>query len=215
MSSGNASTEPAKVSREAFTAILWTGVAVSLCFLAFRGYVRLKVFRQLCLDDILVLTAWLIFLANAILYQVMLPSLYLLIKVYEAVDMEGLAAIPQDLPAKLDFFLRANMASNFALWCCLWAVKASFLAFFRKLGHHVARQNILWWCALSFTVVSFAINFAIWDYKCSLGKFGVITSKSMLIARVVAGGCLISLSVRRICFINSFRARDLPNDNRL
>lgn len=143
MSFRNPSIEPAKVSREALTAVLWTGVAVSFCFLAFRGYVRLKVFRRLFLDDILVLTAWLIFLASVILYQVMLPAVYLIIEVYEAVDTEGLAAIPQDLPPKLDFLVHAYMASIFAFWCCLWAVKASFLAFFRKLGHNVARQNIL------------------------------------------------------------------------
>lgn len=89
MSSGNASTEPAKVSREALTAVLWTRVAVSFCFLAFRGYVRLKVL--IFLDDILVLMARLISLVDVILYQVMMPTVYLISEVYEAVDTGGLA----------------------------------------------------------------------------------------------------------------------------
>ena len=177
MSSREGTTEPAKVSREAFTAILWAGLAISFCFLAFRAYVRLKVFGRFFLDDILVLSAFLIFLANVILYQVMLPTLYLLIHVYGAVDTQGLSAIPPDFPAKLDFFFHAHMATNFAFWCCLWAIKASFLAFFRKLGHNVARQNVLWWCALSITVIGFVINFAIWDYKCSVGNIPVSTSE--------------------------------------
>ncbi len=214
MSSRVASTEPAKVSREALTAILWTGVAVSLCFLAFRGYVRLKIFRRFFLDDILLLSAWLIFLANVILYQVMLPTVYLLIQVYEAVDTEGLAAIPEDFPAKRDFFFHAYMDSVFVSWCCLWAVKASFLAFFRKLGHNVARQNVLWWCALSITVIGFVINFAIWDYKCSVGRIAINTSKSLPVGSVLAGECLILLSMRRICFIASSRARCLPDNHR-
>ena len=177
MSSQRGITEPAKVSREALTVILWAGLAISFCFLAFRGYVRLKIFGRFFLDDILVLSAFLIFLANVILYQVMLPTVYLLIHVYEVVETEGLTAIPPDFPAKLDFFFHAHMASNFAFWCCLWAIKASFLAFFRKLGHNVARQNVLWWCALSITVIGFVINFAIWDYKCSVGNIPVSTSK--------------------------------------
>ena len=186
MSSRVGSTESPKVSRQALTAVLWTGVAVSFCFLAFRGYVRLKVFRRFFLDDILVLLAWLIFLANVILYQVMLPTVYLIIKVYEAVPTEGLAAIPEGFPAKLDFFFHAYMASNFAFWCCLWSIKASFLVFFRKLGHNVARQNILWWSALSITLIGFVINFAIWDYKCSVGNIGVNTSKGLPIECVAA-----------------------------
>ena len=157
--------EPTKVSRQALTVVLWTGVAVSLFFLAFRGYVRLRVFHRLFLDDVLVLVAWLMFLANVILLQIMLPTLYL---IYD---------LPEDFPAKLDFFLHAYMAASFAFWCSLWSIKASFLVFFRKLGHKVARQNILWWSALSITVIGFVVNFAIWYYKCSVGNIGVNTSK--------------------------------------
>ena len=160
--------EPAKVSRQALTAVLWTGVAVSFCFLAFRGYVRLRVFHRLFLDDILVLLAWLIFLANVILNQIMLPTLYLMTELYD---------LPEDFPSKFDFFLHAYMATTFAFWCCLWSVKASFLVFFRKLGHNVARQNILWWCALSITVIGFIINLAIWYYKCSVGNISVNSRK--------------------------------------
>lgn len=71
--------------------VLWTGVAVSFCFPAFRGYVRLKVLDRLFLDDILVLMAWLISLVDVILYQVMMPTMYLISEVYEAVDTGGLA----------------------------------------------------------------------------------------------------------------------------
>ena len=158
-------------------AIMWIGLATSFCLLAFRGYVRLKIFRRFFLDDILVLSAWLIFLANVILNQILLPTLYLVLEVQEAVDKEELTVIPEGLPAKLDFLLHANMASNFAFWCCLWAIKASFLAFFRKLGHNVARQNVLWWCALTITMLGFVISFAIWEYDCSVGNIPINTSQ--------------------------------------
>ena len=97
--------EPAKVSRQALTAVLWTGVAASSCFLAFRGYVRLKSFHRFFLDNVLVLLAWLIFLANVTLYQAMLPTVYLMIEVSD---------LPEDFPAKFDFFLHAYMAASFA-----------------------------------------------------------------------------------------------------
>ena len=160
--------EPAKVSRQALTAVLWTGVAVSFCFLAFRGYVRLRVFHRFFLDDFFLLLAWLIFLANAILSQITLPTLYLMTEVYE---------LPEDFPARFDFFLHAYMAASFTFWCCLWSIKASFLVFFRKLGKNVARQNMLWWCALSITVIGFIMNFAIWYYKCSVGNISVNSGK--------------------------------------
>ena len=70
--------------------VLWTGVAVNFCFPAFRDYVRLKVL--IFLDDILVLMARLISLVDVILYQVMMPTVYLISEVYEAVDTGGLAA---------------------------------------------------------------------------------------------------------------------------
>ena len=185
--------EPAKVSRQALTAVLWTGVTVSFCCVAFRGYVRLRVFHRFFLDDILVLLAWLIFLANVILYQIMLPTLYLMTEVHD---------LPEDFPAKFDFFLHAYMAASFAFWCCLWSIKASFLVFFRKLGHRVARQNMLWWCAFSITVIGFIMNFAIWYYKCSVGYISVNSSKGYPTRRAVAGRYLTSLRMRLVCFIN-------------
>ena len=163
------------MSRQALTAVLWTGVTVSFCFLALRGYVRLRAFHRFFLDDVLVLLAWLIFLANTILNQIMLPTLYLTTEVYEL--SEDFPSLPEDFPSKFDFFLHAYMATSIAFWCCLWSIKASFLVFFRKLGHKVARQNMLWWCALSITVIGFVINLALWYYKCSVGNISVNSSK--------------------------------------
>ena len=207
-----ATTEPAKVSQEAMTAILWIGVGLSLCFIVFRTYVRLKVFRRLFLDDILVLLAWLIFLANVILYQIMLPTVYLIIEVYNDIETKGSQVMPEDFPAKLDFFLHAYMACNFAFWCSLWAVKASFLAFFRKLGQNVARQNFLWWCATVMTAICFIINFAIWDYRCSVGRVAVNTSNWILIHYFTS--LLTSFSLWYISFIHPSRACRLSDNNR-
>ena len=177
MSSQKSVTGPAKVSREALMAIMWAGVSISFCLLAFRGYVRLKVFRRFFLDDILVLSAWLIFLAHVILNQIVLPTLYLVVAVNEAADKGELTVLPEGFQAKVEFLFHTFMANSFAFWCCLWAIKASFLGFFRKLGHNVARQNVLWWCALSATVIGFVITIAIWDYKCFIGNIPINTSQ--------------------------------------
>ncbi|MCJ1392809.1 hypothetical protein MMC18_005680 [Xylographa bjoerkii] len=155
----------ARISKPTFTVVLWIAISVTLCFLALRAYVRLGVFRRIFFDDALVLLAWLIFLANAILYQVMMSTEYFLLGLSE----QEVASDPADIVGKLSTFLRAEIAIQFVFICTLWAVKFSLLAFFQKLGHNVRRQRLIWWCVLVFTSVALVLSLAFWDYACLAG----------------------------------------------
>ena len=48
----------------------------------------------------------------------------------------------------------------------LWAVKTSFLLFFRRLGHNVTGQKVLWWCVFAFTLASYFVCIGDIQYSC-------------------------------------------------
>ena len=72
--SPQAEIEPAKVMQEALTAVMWTGVGFQLLFPRIPISRKTQSFTNLFLDDALIVSAWLIFLANVILYRVILPT---------------------------------------------------------------------------------------------------------------------------------------------
>ena len=167
---------------------------ITFCFVTVRAYIRLKVFRRFFLDDALVLLAWFIFLANAILYQVMMSTEYFLISLSE----QEVVSDPVDVEGRLKIFLRVEIAIQFIFLCTIWAVKFSLLAFFRELGHNVRRQRLIWWCALAFTSVGLVFSFAFWDYTCLTNVASGTKSLSLffpsgLVLTVIACGTSLAI----------------------
>jgi len=159
------------VGEKAFIGLLWGGVAVSFCFVAFRGYVRLSLFRRLFADDVLVLASWLMLLANAIVWEVAAGSMYTLVTVEN-----GVVPPPSDFDYQLTLFFHSQIAINLLNTCGIWAVKLSFMLFFRKLGHNVRGQKWLWWCVLVLIVAAFAICIGVYDWPCLIESLPDIIS---------------------------------------
>ncbi|CAD6588374.1 MAG: hypothetical protein ASARMPRED_003539 [Alectoria sarmentosa] len=124
---------------------LWAGVAVSFCFLTFRVYVRLKIFRRLHIEDPFVLAAWLMNLANTIVWQKTAKKLYSVI----AVESGQIFMPPPEYSSYLYIELQSLFASELLYYTALWSVKLSFLLFFRNLGNNIRRQMLLWCLAES------------------------------------------------------------------
>ena len=141
---------------------LWAGVAVSLCFLLFRFYVRLKIFRCLHTEDPFVLIAWLINLANAVVWQNNASDLYTVI---EVVDGQKIMPSPQFV-SSVKSGLRSLFVSYLLYYTALWSVKLSFLFFFRHLGNSIRRQRILWYCVFVFTSATYVTCVGTINYKC-------------------------------------------------
>ena len=59
----------------------------------------------------------------------------------------------------------------------LWCVKFALLALFRKMGHNVRGQGLLWWSVLLFTVATLAISIGVQAYGCVFGDIEVISGK--------------------------------------
>ena len=141
---------------------LWTGVAVSFCFLLFRFYVRLKTFRRLDIDDPFVFVAWLMTLATAIVWQVNSKELYAII----AVD-SGQRQMPKPEYISLVSIVHHSLiATYFLYYTALWSIKLSFLLFFRNLSKTIRRHMLLWYFVSAFTIASYVICLCTVNYKC-------------------------------------------------
>lgn len=151
--------------------LLWGGVALTLLFFAFRIYFRIKSFHRLFWDDCLVLMAWLMILANAIVWHYTKDGLYLLLSV-----QSGRQLPPQDFGPKVEEYLHHSIAILVLFYSSLWCVKLSFLIFFRGLGPNVQRQKRIWWSILALVVASYFLVLGTIQWHCLIPRFEVIAS---------------------------------------
>lgn len=149
--------------------LLWGGVALSLLFFALRIYVRIKSFHRLFWDDFLVLLAWLMILANSIVWQYAKTGLYLLLNV-----QSGRQPPPPDFAGKVEEYLHASIAILILFYSSLWCVKLSFLIFFLRLGRNVRWQNVIWWSVFVIVVASYFSVIGTIKWHCLIPRFEVI-----------------------------------------
>ena len=148
----------------ALKAIQWTGVVLSLSFIIFRVYGRLRLFRRLFPDDGFVGAAWLFYLALGIIFQTQINSMWI---VMDAAS-NGQEQLSPDFIERANDSLHLQIGTWILSLTALWLVKFSFLLFFRKLGDHVRRQTILWWAVLGFTSASYVVCISLGASNCSI-----------------------------------------------
>lgn len=142
-----------------------------LCFVM-RIYVRIKSFRRVFWDDFLVLIAWLMLVATAIIWHYAKVGLYVLLGV-----QSGQQRAPPDFDTKAGRYLHLSAAVIILFYSSLWCVKLSFLIFFRRLGRNVRRQKLIWWSVLTVVVASYFATLGTPPYRCMLPRFEVIASE--------------------------------------
>ena len=171
---------PPEVSKTAFLGIVWGGLGVSLFFLLLRAYVRLTCFHRFFIDDGLLLLAWILLLTLTSLWQNMVDDLYFLYSINL-----GTTQPPADILIILYAIYHRTFAVSLLTIFSLWSIKASFLAFFYKLGYRVPGHKILWWIASTASFIGFAISIGVLNYKCVIGSqvqtFGRISRPSSLL----------------------------------
>ena len=133
-----------------------------LPFLLARLFVRMRIFNKWFVDDYLVTLAWLQLLAFSIVWQIFAKDLYTVVDALSA----GITDSIINIIYHVGRFQMAATASYVLQALCLWSVKASFLAFFRKLGNNVPHQRPIWWGAVVFNLASFAIWVGTVPWKC-------------------------------------------------
>lgn len=158
---------------------LWGATAVSALFVVFRVFVRIKAFGRLWIDDALVLLSWSLLLATAVIWQTVIKALY------DQYKLVALIILPT--PEVLDgqkLYFRALPAIIISFYTCLFAVKLSFLFFFRRLGARVKGQRVWWWVVFVFNVAVWITLIGSMGWPCMVKPLEYIFSKGHLICIV-------------------------------
>ncbi len=139
-------------------------------FLLGRLFARWKCFKRIFWDDGFAILAWLLALDTAIIWQFSAKFMYQFL----AVDSGQLWPPPTDFEADSERYYRESLGVWVCFYTGLWAVKFSFLFFFKRLGQNVARQQVLWWCVFIFTVAAYIISISDLPYACLTDSFDKI-----------------------------------------
>ena len=150
--------------------VAWAGVALAFIFFIARIGVRIKAFKKLFADDALVLFACLLLLINTIIWQVSKSDLYLNLEVSSG----QIFPPPANFPERTTRYLRRAVALIIFFYTGLWAIKLSFLIFFKRLGHNVRNQKAVWWTVFAITVATYCATLGTIEYRCLAGSFTYI-----------------------------------------
>ncbi|KAI0968464.1 hypothetical protein F4678DRAFT_443076 [Xylaria arbuscula] len=168
-----------RVSQTTFLAVTWTAVWISFSLLVFRIATRIKSLKALLIDDYLVIAAWLMLLVSSVLWQI---KSYILYWMYDT--QSGKVPPTVDYEIAYSGFLPLVVAWNTLFYSCLWAVKFSFLFFFRRLSTNVTVGHVWWWVVFIVTSVALVACIADIDYGCTVKNLEYITEKCVLVSRV-------------------------------
>ena len=147
---------------------------MTTCLVAFRGYVRWTVFHRFFADDALVLLAYILLSAGVMMWQVNVQTLYNIFGVITG----AVHPPPADFFLQFGTFIHTAFASLWLIILGLWAVKFSFLLFFKQLGQNVKGQKVLWWCVFMATCVGLIITIGLMNYECGTKPAEYVLSTS-------------------------------------
>lgn len=146
--------------------VIWAGTWLSFIFLGLRLVSRFRAEpRQIFVDDGLAIFAWILILVNAALWQWNASDMYYILDI-----SSGLTGPDADFFSRLVIFARVQFAVELLFYTTLFAVKLSFLFFFRRLGERVRGHQYIWWPALVMSVVTYAVSLGDGLYTCELGS---------------------------------------------
>ena len=131
-------------------AIIWTGVGLSIVFTIIRTAIRLHVFRRLYADDGFVYFALAVLISTAVLYTYIIPVLFEFSSI-----TQGQMGVTTGFFQRIEFFLRLQFAIILLFWTTVWAVKFSFLMWYRKMLAVPTNNMRLWWGILGFTFLAY------------------------------------------------------------
>lgn len=154
---------PAKVTGPVFIGVLWGATGLSFLFVLARTLARIYAFRHLWLDDAFAIGAWLMLLVQAITWMTQVDSMYLLFQL----DAGKLMPTPEILK-RLAQLERAECAILILFYTSLWAIKASFLIFFRRIGGTDRSWLIWFWCVVGFVAATYFVCLGDIQYPCLL-----------------------------------------------
>ena len=123
------------------------------------------------MDDGLVIFALILALASAILWQIFANDMFVLMAVSSGHKMPTPGFVDNS-----EAYFKASVAVIAFFYSTLWAIKVSFLVFFKRLTKNVRRQQLLWWPVLGFTVATYFVCIGTIQYRCLVVPLQQITT---------------------------------------
>lgn len=124
-------------------------LAVAVVLAIGRVYIRIRLNHRFYIDDGLFFLAVVTLVAGTVMTYIDIPYIYLQQNV-----QSGARAPPPDLIQQLLKSVKIQDAAVVLLSTTLFAVKLSFLAFFRSLIRRLKKLEIWWWCVLAIVIPS-------------------------------------------------------------
>lgn len=156
-------TDAPRIGEDIFLRTIWSGVGISLAFLIVRLYARWRNFKKLWVDDAFVIFAWLLALLTAIDWQLVAQYMYQ----FKAVTRGKLWPPPPNFVEHSEKYYRGSVVVNVFFYTSLWAVKFSFLLFFRRLGENVSGwHRTFFWSVLGVTIATYLVCLGDIHYSC-------------------------------------------------
>lgn len=143
-----------------------TAVLLGVCLIgvAARFYIRLRVQKQLFIDDgFLVVALCCLISAMGILYSVLVDKMYL-----AEVFVLGLpsANLPPDFVQQTLDYQKWVTITNMLLWCAIMAVKFSFLFLFWRLTNPIRPLVKYWWVITVYNVLVLGFGTSVYYFAC-------------------------------------------------
>ncbi|KAG8424091.1 hypothetical protein J3458_000923 [Metarhizium acridum] len=160
-----------RLSKEAFLAVAWTATWLPLPFVLFRLAIRVRSFKTLFVDDVLVIAAWLMLLVSTSLWHTKAGVLFWQFRI-----VTGKASQSPEFISEWSSLSPYIVVWNILFHSSLWAVKYSCLVFFRRLlGPQTSRAKKTWcWVVGILLLAGWVSCVAIIDYKCSVNDITYI-----------------------------------------
>ena len=120
-----------------------------------RTILRLHYRKRLFVDDGFLIFAVLVASASLGVYFKFMDSLYLTAtvengRIPQAVSVEAMKSAGLDLHKFASVYIELT-------WTCTFAVKLSFLAFFKSLISRVPSMELVWRCVVGMTIISWVV----------------------------------------------------------
>lgn len=142
---------------------------LAICLVVVRLVIRIKFFQRLFGDDYFAVLAAAILIGNSLMTHLMSGPMYEILNV-----SNGRLQPDAGFMERASFYLKCQFASTILFWSCLWAVKACFLAFFRRLTSQLKWPRRAWWAIVSTTALAYCGSVMTYPLACTSFVLGTI-----------------------------------------
>ena len=156
------------ISFTILTAVSWAFTGLAVLLTAGRFWIRCKIIRRLSWDDAAHLLGLLLLIAQVSVVTGAASMIYQISN-----------DVPEDdgrFEAEHLLFVRLNVAGILIMWCCLNAIKMSFLLLYHRIFQISDKFIQAWWAVLGVVFLTFWVLVAASLTECGspsdLGHFG-------------------------------------------